>query len=386
MTLTSMIKWSPSLLFISIGANLFKEHIAQQENDGDDIIKIVDRLNKKSKKDVNARFGTTGFADAYKPDSCFFFTYTLSNGDKWTQHQAKLRDFFVGNPNPTKNPRPPSDPLQTPLSQNSFSGPPSPNAPPVAAAPAAAAPAAAAPAAAARPLGVANHVQFATTAAIPAPPPSIITTNGATAQGFDPMLFLQQLSTKMLTPQQPQTIVVESRADKSRESEAKFNNNMIQLLLVAGDADLFLPGTFVNSRIPKYTQAMKNILAQPTSVRSTQMVNILTTIFMEVPNDMAEMLSPLTTHKSMHHISNNFASALLSCNVQRSNLDSLNFETSLITILSFVGQSDITKVEAYREAEQIAKNEREFDFIESHRKVLKGVDYKAPEWRRMYSI
>ena len=109
---------------------------------------------------------------------------------------------------------------------------------------------------------VANHVQFATTAAVPPPPPSIITTNGATAQGFDPMLFLQQLSTEMLTPQQPQTIVVESRADKSRESEAKFNNNMLQLLLVAGDADFFLPGTFVNSRIPKYTQAMKNILAQ----------------------------------------------------------------------------------------------------------------------------
>ena len=347
-------------------AKLFKEHIAQQENDGDDIIKIVDRLNKKSKKDVNARFGTTGFVDSYKPDSCFFFTYTLSNGDKWTQHQAKLRDFFVGNPSPMKNPRPPSDPLQTPSSQNSFSGPPSPNDPPVAAAPAAAA-----PASAARPFGVANHVQFATTAAVPAPPPSIITTNGATVQGFDPMLFLQQLSAKMLTPQPPQTIVVESRADKSRESEAKFNNNMLQLLLVAGDADLFLPGTFVNSRIPKYTQAMKNILAQPTSVRSTQMVNILTTIFMEVPNDMAEMLSPLTTHKSMHHISKNFASALLSCNIQRSNLDSLNFETSSITILSFVGQSDIAKVEAYREAEQIAKNEREFDFIESHRKVLK---------------
>ena len=75
-----------------------------------------------------------------------------------------------------KNPRPPSDPLQTPSSQNSFSGVnalPSPNAPPVAAAP----------------VGGANHVQFAT--AVPPPPPSIITTNGATAQGFDPMLFLQ---------------------------------------------------------------------------------------------------------------------------------------------------------------------------------------------------
>jgi len=92
---------------------------------------------------------------------------------------------------------------------------------------------------------------------------------------------------------------------------------------------------------------------------------------MDVPNDLAEMLSPLTTHKSMHHISKNFASALLSCNVQCSNLDSLNFETSSITILSFVGQSDIAKVEAYREAEQIAMNEREFDFIESRRKALK---------------
>jgi hypothetical protein len=98
-------------------AKLFKERIAQQENDSDDIIKIVDHLNKKTKKDVNAHFVTAGFGDAYKPDSCFFFTYILSNGDKWTQHQAKLREFFVGNPSPMKNPRPPSDPLQTPLAR-----------------------------------------------------------------------------------------------------------------------------------------------------------------------------------------------------------------------------------------------------------------------------
>jgi len=75
-------------------AKLFKEHIAQQENDGDDIILIVDRLNKKSKKNVIACFGTAGFVDAYKPDTCFFFTYILSNGDKRTQHQAKLCEFF----------------------------------------------------------------------------------------------------------------------------------------------------------------------------------------------------------------------------------------------------------------------------------------------------
>jgi hypothetical protein len=274
-------------------AKLFKEHIAEQENDGDDINTIVNRLNKKSKKDVNARFGTAGFVDAYIPDSCFFFTYILSNGDKWPQHQAKLREFFVGNPSPMKNPRPPSpsDSLQTPSSQNSFSGVNTPpNAPP----------GAAAPNGGGNSIN-SNHVQFAAT--IPAPPPTVITMNGATAKAFDPMLFFQQLSAKMLTPKQPQTIVVESRADKSRESEAKFNNNMLQLLLVAGDADLLLPGMFVNSRIPKYTQAMKNILAQPTSVHSTQMVNILTTVFMEVPNDLAEMLSPLATHKSMYHIS-----------------------------------------------------------------------------------
>jgi hypothetical protein len=55
-------------------AKLFKEHIAQQENDGDNITLIVDCLNNESKKDVNTRFGTAGFVDAYKPDSCFSFT------------------------------------------------------------------------------------------------------------------------------------------------------------------------------------------------------------------------------------------------------------------------------------------------------------------------
>jgi len=77
-----------------------------------------------------------------------------------------------------------------------------------------------APPGAAAPIGGANiinnnHVHFAAT--IPAPPPSVITMNGATAQAFDPMLLLQQLSAKMLTPQQPQTIVFESRADKLLE-------------------------------------------------------------------------------------------------------------------------------------------------------------------------
>jgi hypothetical protein len=137
-------------------------------------------------------------------------------------------------------------------------------------------------------------------------------------QPFDPMTFMEQFATQMMAVQQrSQTIVVESREDKTRESEAKFNNDMLQLLLVGGTIDFAPPGCFVNPRIEKYTQAMKNILLQPTSVRSISTVNILTTVFNKIPNNMAERLGPLTTHKSMHHVSKNFASALLSCNFQR---------------------------------------------------------------------
>jgi hypothetical protein len=38
--------------------------------------------------------------------------------------------------------------------------------------------------------------------------------------------------------------------------------------------------------------------------------------------------------------------------------------------LSFVGQNDIAKIEAHREAEQLAKNKCEFDFIDTHCKAL----------------
>jgi hypothetical protein len=52
----------------------------------------------------------------------------------------------------------------------------------------------------------------------------------------------------------------------------------------------------------------------------------------------------------MQHISNSFACAILSCGIQHTNLDLLNFKMSFITILSFVGQSDIAKDEAYHKA------------------------------------
>jgi hypothetical protein len=94
-------------------------------------------------------------------------------------------------------------------------------------------------------------------------------------------------------------------------------------------------------------------------------------VFKNIPEEMAERLSPLTTHTSMHHISKNFVSALLSYNFKQTSLDSLNYETNSITILSFVKQSDIGKINAYCEVEQIAKNKCKFNFVEFHRKALK---------------
>jgi len=57
------------------------------------------------------------------------------------------------------------------------------------------------------------------------------------------MAFLKEWGEKMQMmnqQHQPQRIFVKSRADKSRESEAKFNNHMLQLLLISGNVD-FLP-------------------------------------------------------------------------------------------------------------------------------------------------
>ncbi len=117
---------------------------------------------------------------------------------------------------------------------------------------------------------------------------------------FNPMSFLKEWVDKMqmMHKHQPKRIVVESRADKSCNSEPKFNNSMLQLLLVAGNVDFASPVSFAVPQISIYMQAMLNILAQPLMVRATHTVNILTTCFSQVPADLAEQLSPVTTHKS----------------------------------------------------------------------------------------
>ena len=176
-----------------------------------------------------------------------------------------------------------------------------------------------------------------------------------------------------LMQQQPQYIVVESKADKLRETEARFNNHMLLLFLISGDVDFSPPGTFAAPRIPTYSQAMVNVLSRPSLVRGIHAVNIFTTCFNQVPMDLAERLSPLTTHKSMNFISKNFATSFITTNIQYTPLESLKFETSLVTILSFVGQNDFDKIKAHREAEQLAKNELEFDFVDTQCKALKTI-------------
>jgi hypothetical protein len=91
-------------------AKLVKEHITQQENDGNNVSSIIKRLTKKpsSKKVDNATYVTAGTTEAYFPELVFFFVFSLNNQEKWKLHQDKLRNFFVGNPSPTRNPQPSS--------------------------------------------------------------------------------------------------------------------------------------------------------------------------------------------------------------------------------------------------------------------------------------
>jgi hypothetical protein len=174
-----------------------KEHVTQQENDMDNVNSIVKRLLKKltNKKSVdNAAYVTAGTTEAFFPESVFFYVFSLSNQEKWKIHQDKLCKFFIGNPSPVKNPQPPSlNPPLSPMRGMNFQPPI--DSPPM--------------------VRLNPGANLAATTTLPP---------------FDPMVFLQQLSANMGNmgaPHQAQTIVVESRADKSGKSEAKFNNNML---------------------------------------------------------------------------------------------------------------------------------------------------------------
>jgi hypothetical protein len=58
-------------------AKLVKEHITQQENNGNDVSSIIKHLTKKpsSKKVDNATYVTVGTTEAYFPESVFFSSF-----------------------------------------------------------------------------------------------------------------------------------------------------------------------------------------------------------------------------------------------------------------------------------------------------------------------
>ncbi len=105
-------------------AKLMKEHITQQENDGDHVSSIINRLLKKStskNKVTNSSYMTSGTTEAFFPESNFFFVFSLSNNKKWKAHQEKLREFFIGNPSPVRNPHPPfANPASSPMRDGNF--------------------------------------------------------------------------------------------------------------------------------------------------------------------------------------------------------------------------------------------------------------------------
>lgn len=172
--------------------------------------------------------------------------------------------------------------------------------------------------------------------------------------------------------QQPTQIIVESKADKAKEKEAKLNATMLCLLFVGGDFDSFKKRVdLVNLRVPTYTTVMLNILDEPSAVKYVQAANILRTVFDDEPANLAERLSPLFTELSMHHFSRNFVAAFINCNFQPSNFETLDYEPQAISILHFAKQDDTCQVNEAKRLEEEQRNERDFDFSEAHRKQMK---------------
>jgi hypothetical protein len=188
-----------------------KERLIQEENNSEDLDLVIDRLSKSRNKPKSSKMVASSLGDMHITDLSFLSVLTLLS-EKWSLQQEKMRDFFVGNPSPvcnsslhsqvgfeaTTNPSPQEvdtnhQPTCSPAACN---------------------------------LGSPTACNSGSPAACKDPPPP------PTNMPFGPMAFLKEWGKKMqmIDQHQPQTIVVESRVDKSHESEAKFNNHMLQLL------------------------------------------------------------------------------------------------------------------------------------------------------------
>jgi hypothetical protein len=217
-----------------------KEQLTQEENNLCDIDAVVDHSLKSRNKAESLKMMMPGFGVTRSAESTFLSVFTLP-AKKWGPQQGQLHEFFEGNPSPICTSSPP--PSQGIDAQVNLA--PQINVPMDVDAPA-------------DRVESFPHCQ----------PPLASSLAAAAAAPFNPMAFLKEWGEKMqwMHKQQPQTIVLKLRADKSCKSKAKFNNDMLQLLLVSGKAKFTPPGTFATPRIPIYTQAMKIILAQPSTV------------------------------------------------------------------------------------------------------------------------
>ena len=224
-------------------AKLMQERLTQEENDTRNIDAVVDHFSKTRNKE-NLKMVTPGFGVTHVAESTFLSVFTLP-AKKWSSMQGQLREFFAVNPSPIRvSSRPPSRGIENSAPQRTNNGP----------------------------MAGVDQVEDAPSVHFLESPPRLLPRPTATSSSaniaFDPMAFLKEWGDKMqlMHQQQPQTIVVELRADKSRESEAKFNNDMLRLLLISGKVEFTLPGSFDTPRIPAYTQAMKNILSHTSTV------------------------------------------------------------------------------------------------------------------------
>jgi hypothetical protein len=119
------------------------------------------------------------------------------------------------------------------------------------------------------------------------------------------------------------------------------------------------------------TTEYNNILLQPVAIRATQAANILYTCFMTSPEKIEERFSPIFSMLSMEFFPKNLVTAWLNCNFQRSNLESLLFETNAITVLSFVSQNYSVKLRALRMIEENIQNEQSLDMSDTHKTKAK---------------
>jgi hypothetical protein len=146
---------------------------------------------------------------------------------------------------------------------------------------------------------------------------------------------------------------------------------MLRLFFIGGKVD-WDDGKITTTRLPTNTTEYNNILSQPTMIRATQAANIVHTVFMTSPEKIEEQFLPLFSMLSMEFFPKTLVTPWLNANFQRSNLESLLFESNAITVLSFVSQNDSTKLRVAPMLEENIQNEKDHGMSDTHKTKAKN--------------